>query len=349
MEDKILNFSSFFQNAISQYSALPQIDAVNALLCGGISAGSIEREINDALASSYVNGKRAIRKEILKNLFALPQEEIVKRVHMLGIQDIQRAVDASKALVCEAVNLSDTVKKPLLSLAETPGSEYACVAEVFLSAVKCPSKLSTSNDDVTTQPQVSGRPSEQPTLPSGDLNRVPEENCTPLGTITPTIAVTDEIYLDPVFDQYMNDQFKTYSQRNIAVYTPQLLSMVLKYPDNRSLRIFNAFAKKGSKEPYGDYLLRYLEGVDKYYIENGRMYQDDQYNAYQKLIRDGIRNSSDLLKYEDYISSTMFCYFILAYSNGSTVRKIKEHLGDDYETVVRFIRDNREPSIPAYF
>lgn len=146
----------------------------------------------------------------------------------------------------------------------------------------------------------------------------------------------------------MNDQFKTYRQRNIAVCTPQLLSMTLKYPDNRSLRIFNAFGKQGSKESYGDYLLHYLEGVDKYYIEKGRIYQDDQYNAYQKLIRDGIKNSSDLLKYEDDISPTMFCYFILAYSCGSTVKKIKEHLGDDYETAVRFIRDNREPSIPAY-
>lgn len=172
-------------------------------------------------------------------------------------------------------------------------------------------------------------------------------------TFTPTIAAvtktdTYELDLDPDFDQYMNDQFKTYSQRNIAVCTPQLLSMALKYPNNRSLRIFNAFDKEGSKEPYGDYLLRYLEGVDKYYMKTGRIYQDDQYNAYQKLIRDGIKNSSDLLKYEDDISPTMFCYFILAYSYGSTVRKIKEHLGDDYETAVRFIRDNREPSIPTY-
>lgn len=159
---------------------------------------------------------------------------------------------------------------------------------------------------------------------------------------------TYKLYLDPDFDQYMNDQFKTYSQRNIAVCTPQLLSMTLKYPDNRSLRIFNAFAKEGSKEPYGDYLLRYLEEVDKYYIKKGRIYHDDQYNAYQKLIRDGIKNSSDLLKYENDISPTMFCYFILAYSHGSTVKKIKEHLGDAYETAVKFIRDNREPSIPAY-
>lgn len=176
-----------------------------------------------------------------------------------------------------------------------------------------------------------------------------------LSTFTPTIAAvtktdtdTYELYLDPDFDQYMNNQFKIYRQRNIAVCTPQLLSMTLKYPNNRSLKIFNAFDKEGSKEPYGDYLLHYLEGVDKYYMKKGRIYQDDQYNAYQKLILDGIKNSSDLLKYEDDISPTMFCYFILAYSYGSTVRKIKEHLGDDYETAVRFIRDNREPSIPTY-
>lgn len=165
---------------------------------------------------------------------------------------------------------------------------------------------------------------------------------------TKTDTDTYELYLDPDFGQYMNEQFKIYSQRNIAVCTPQLLSMALKYPDNRSLRIFNAFDKEGSKEPYGDYLLRYLEEVDKYYMKKGRIYQDDQYDAYQKLIRDGIKNSSGLLKCEDNISPAMFCYFILAYSCGSTVKKIKEHLGDDYETAVRFIRDNREPSIPAY-
>lgn len=174
-------------------------------------------------------------------------------------------------------------------------------------------------------------------------------------TVTSTVSAviktdtnTCKLYLDPDFDRYMNDQFETYKQRNIAVYTPQLLSMALKYPNNRALRIFNAFAMDGSKELYGDYLLRYLEGVDKYYMKKGILYQDDQYSAYQKLIRDGIKNSSDLLKYEDAISPTMFCYFILAYSGGSTARKIKEHLGDDYKTAVSFIRDNRVPSIPAY-
>lgn len=176
-----------------------------------------------------------------------------------------------------------------------------------------------------------------------------------LSTFTPTIPAdpktaidTHELYLNPDFGKYMDDQFKIYKQRNVAVCTPQLLLMALKYPNNRALRIFNAFDKEGNQKPYGDYLLRYLEGVDNYYMKKGRIYEDDQYIAYQKLIRDGIKNSSDLLKYEDDISPTMFCYFILAYSYGSTVRKIKEHLGDDYETAVRFIRDNKEPSFPTY-
>lgn len=75
-----------------------------------------------------------------------------------------------------------------------------------------------------------------------------------LSTFTPTISAvaktvtnTYELYLNPAFDKYMNDQFKTYKQRNIAVYTPQLLSTAIKYPDNRALRIFNAFDKKGNK------------------------------------------------------------------------------------------------------
>lgn len=95
-------------------------------------------------------------------------------------------------------------------------------------------------------------------------------------------------------------------------------------------------------------MLRYLEGVDNYYMKKGRIYQDDQYNAYQKLIHDGIKKSSDLLENKADISPTMFCYFILVYSYGSTVRKMKEHLSDDYETVVKLIRDDKEPNFPTY-
>ncbi len=47
-------------------------------------------------------------------------------------------VDALTTLIGEVSNLSGTVKAPLLTLAETAGAEYDFVAELFLTAVKCP-------------------------------------------------------------------------------------------------------------------------------------------------------------------------------------------------------------------
>ena len=57
---------------------------------------------------------------------------------MLGIQDIQRMVDALTILIDEVSNLSSTAKTPLLELSKKVGAEHDFVAEVFLTAVKCP-------------------------------------------------------------------------------------------------------------------------------------------------------------------------------------------------------------------
>lgn len=177
LENMILNFPSFFKNAIRRYSSLSQVDAVNVLLCGVTGEGTIERVINDSTASWYASGKRAIRKDILTKLLALSNEEVVRRVHMLGIQDIQKVVNASEVLVREDTDLSITTKESLLSRTSGPDAGYDFVAKVFLYAVKGNLKPSARPDGVTIQSQTSRVQSGQ----SMQLDKERENNSTAIG------------------------------------------------------------------------------------------------------------------------------------------------------------------------
>lgn len=138
MDALLLNFPTFYQSAIKNNTSLPQFNAVSVLLLGDVRDQCTEESIDDPSVSGYVSGKKPIRKSILTPLLSLSHEEAVRRLHMLGIQDIQRMVDALTALIGEVSNLSSTAKAPLLELMETSGAEYDFVAEVFLLSVKCP-------------------------------------------------------------------------------------------------------------------------------------------------------------------------------------------------------------------
>ena len=133
-----LNFATFYHSAIKNNTSLPQFNAVSVLLLGNIREKCTEESIDDPSVSGYVNGKKPIRKSILMPLINISHEEVIRRLHMLGIQDIQRMVDALTTLINEVSNLSKTAKVPLFELAKKTGAEYNFVAEVFLTAVKCP-------------------------------------------------------------------------------------------------------------------------------------------------------------------------------------------------------------------
>ena len=138
MDGLLLNFPTFYHSAIKNNTSLPQFNAVSVLLLGDVRENCTEESIDDSSVSGYVSGKKSIRKRILTPLLNVSHEETVRRLHMLGIQDIQRTVDALTLLIGEVSNLSITAKAPLLALAETKNAEYDFVAEVFLTAVKCP-------------------------------------------------------------------------------------------------------------------------------------------------------------------------------------------------------------------
>ncbi len=158
----------------------------------------------------------------------------------------------------------------------------------------------------------------------------------------PILSDNIDIIVDPDFEQYMNDQMDIYAQRNIAIQTPQLLSMALRYPNNIALKILNDCG-----DNYGDDLLKRIEMVDQHNIENGRTFQERQREAFQNLMKKGIEMNKDYYKYFDFVSSCAFCYFILEYSEGSTAKMIRNELGDRYETAIHCMKRGVRPSIPA--
>lgn len=155
-------------------------------------------------------------------------------------------------------------------------------------------------------------------------------------------SIKDSFFVDPDFEEYMNKKMDDYERRNIAIQTPQLLSLALKYPNNIALDILNSFGDK-----YGDQLLRFLDSIDQYYIMEGRTYQHVQREAFHSLIRISLRADEDLMKYNDCISPCIFCYFILQFSDGMTAMKIKEDLGDRFISAADCMKKEKIPSIPA--
>ncbi len=147
--------------------------------------------------------------------------------------------------------------------------------------------------------------------------------------------------IDANFEKYMQAQMDLYEEKNIAINTPQLLSMALKYPHNIALDILNYY-----RNQYGNQLLYNLKKIDKYYIETGQTYNEGQRREFEKMIQIGIEENGELMNKIKHVSPCIFCYFILNNSNGQTVDMIKEHLGEDFTTVVGFMKREKCPSFP---
>lgn len=133
-----LSFATFFHCAIKPNSRLKQYDIVNILLLGKPCAELTVPPIDQPAASNYVNGKKPIAQNILDDVFSCEQDEIVLRLTRLKFQDIQFVVDALVNLINADTYLSDTEKEHLTQQASIPEHEYAFVASVLLSALKCP-------------------------------------------------------------------------------------------------------------------------------------------------------------------------------------------------------------------
>lgn len=141
METLFLNFPTFYHCAIKGNTILSQFNAVSVLLLGKVREECVEEVIDDPAVSVYVSGRKSIRKNILTQLFSISHDEVVGRLNKLGIQDVQRMVDALSVLLEEVENLSVAAKAPLIKLSKRPGAEYDFVAEMFIAAVKCPDWL----------------------------------------------------------------------------------------------------------------------------------------------------------------------------------------------------------------
>ena len=141
MENLFLNFPTFYHCAIKGNTALSQFNAVSVLLLGKVREECVNEVVDDPAVSVYVSGRKSIRKSILTPLLGASHDEIVGRLNRLGIQDVQRMVDALSILLNEVENLSDAAKAPLIELSKRPGAEYDFVAEMFIAAVKCPDRF----------------------------------------------------------------------------------------------------------------------------------------------------------------------------------------------------------------
>lgn len=87
MMDQFWNFSRFYNAAIKGQCSIKQLDAVNILLTGKSFDQFSDLQISASAASKYVNGKKAISKEICARLLRSTEDEIHNRLEQIGIQN----------------------------------------------------------------------------------------------------------------------------------------------------------------------------------------------------------------------------------------------------------------------
>ena len=154
-----------------------------------------------------------------------------------------------------------------------------------------------------------------------------------------------DLLLDDLFEQYLLEEFQTYQKRDIAVSTPQLLSITLRYPTGRVKAIFNEYKYKG--KPFGDQLQNAMNYMDAQYKKDGKRYDSQQLHSFYETLGNWVKQCEEELRQEECITPWLFCWMLLYCSGGATAKLVQEKLGTDYLKAMSKMRQGKVSSIPA--
>ncbi len=152
---------------------------------------------------------------------------------------------------------------------------------------------------------------------------------------------TDDLLgcLDDHLKEYILKKFEWYRTKNIAVRTPQILRMLLTYPnDDIVISNFNVYRTE-DEEPYGNSLVEYFQNIDLQYMTEKRKYREQNWHLFIQFLE---------MAHSARITVSKLCYAILKYSDGTTVQMIKNQMGEmEFERVLDYILDDIIPSVPS--
>lgn len=129
-----LTFATFYTCGIKRFTNLTQRICINLLLRDGYSDSKEIDILSDSVCSNYAKGKKALNSELQVELLNLSVEDIVERLHKIGIQNYTTVSDSLQILV-ENSSLSVTEKRELLECRKSE-NELGFVAAVFQKCIR---------------------------------------------------------------------------------------------------------------------------------------------------------------------------------------------------------------------
>ena len=191
-------------------------------------------------------------------------------------------------------------------------------------------------------------------IPAGPSSRQPTPPAAPERTkaFNESISKNDRLleYLDSDFKEYILQKFEWYKAQDTAVQTPQILLMLLMYPNDSIVKnIFDIYRTEAGK-PYGSFLAEFFENVDLQYKAAKRTYREQNWRSFIQLLESAktVLNSLGKKPCRGCITANLLCYAVLKYSGGTTVQMIQRQMGvEEFESISDFILSNTLPSVPA--
>lgn len=143
MDPIYLNFPTFYNGVVKGHTAHTQYNAASILLVGQLRPDSHCPEyIDDSAISVYVSGEKPIRANILSPLQVISQEEAVRRMRLLGFQDVVAIANRCKVLLSMVAGLGPAVLNTLYEQLKSEdqdeeGCSFEFLAAVYIKAIQC--------------------------------------------------------------------------------------------------------------------------------------------------------------------------------------------------------------------
>lgn len=139
MSDYPLNFPVFYACTVKGRTVRKQLDIVQALLTGKYADDCLDGEkIQDSIISGYISGRRRISVQTLHDVSACSHEELVRRFEMIDLYNTDGSAQNIQRFLEDQRPVGETETRRLLEYAQSCPSPLDFLAEVFLTALRCP-------------------------------------------------------------------------------------------------------------------------------------------------------------------------------------------------------------------
>ena len=135
-----LTFAVFFQSILAPNMSVTKNHAKDILFAEQYPPPEHSIPVlSPGTYSDYIRGKRPVRAESVRFLCGMPPENLVRRIQLLGLQDMPAALSSVKKLL-EICEISADLRQKLQTEAEETKDPALYLAKIFQLSLKCDNK-----------------------------------------------------------------------------------------------------------------------------------------------------------------------------------------------------------------